>query len=355
MGGSLKSSMIAYIAPVTFSLLLGLQMKWRPVAIVFSWGIYLSYLFVFSLPLVLQGDILNYIPWYERITNLNAAIYSSYASKGDLGFTFLMLLGNSYSLTYDQFIFIQAFVKFLLCTTLIVLICWKFSTFTRRRLLVLLPIAFVSIPYFHFYNFNVLRQGFGFYFLFLALVVTGPLPSLFLQLMSLMFHKFGIVYLMILHRKRTANILIFSFVLAISVPYLGSYYFSKVLNYLSDSPGLFDTHKVYYFALSIVIAITVKYTTKMLYLGKFVVVEGLEYLTFLGDVIFYITILTMPIYFLSVDMHYRFFTSFFFLFVIYICILTSCIRSKYYYLGYAFVWSVNIMTINSFSVRALYV
>jgi hypothetical protein len=347
--------MVAYIVPVTFALLLGLQQQWRPVGIVFSWGVYLSYLFVFSLPLVLQGDILNYFPWYKNITNLNAAIYSSYASKGDLGFTLLMLLGNSYSLTYDQFIFLQAFVKFLLCTTLIILISWKFSTFTRRRLLVLLPIAFISIPYFHFYNFNVLRQGFGFYFLFLALVVTRPLSSLVLQIMSLMFHKFGIVYLMILHRKRTANIIIFSIVLVVVILLLGTYYFSKVLNYINDSPGFFGTHKVYYFALSIFIALTVKYTTKMLYLGKIVVVDGLEYLIRLGDIIFFITILTMPIYFLSVDMHYRFFTSFFFLFVIYICILTSCIQSKYYHLGYIFVWSLNMMTINSASVRALYV
>lgn len=355
MGGSLKSDMIAYIIPVTFSLLLGLQQKWRPVGIVISWSIYLSYLLVFSIPLVLQGDIINYLPWYKNIININAALYSSYASKGDLGFTLLMLLGNSYSLTYDQFIFMQAFVKFLLCTTLIILISWRFSTFTRGRLLVLLPIAFISIPYFHFYNFNVLRQGFGFYFLFLALVITGPLRSLVLQIMSLMFHKFGIIYLVILHRKRTAYIITLSTVLVVVISYLGSYYFSKILNYINDSPGFFGTHKVYYFALSIIIALIVKYTTKMLHLGKFVVADGLDYLISLGDIVFFITLLTLPIYFLSVDMHYRFFTSFFFLFIIYICLLTSCIRSKYYWLGYIFVWFLNIMAINSSSVRALYI
>ena len=191
-------------------------------------------------------------------------------------------------------------------------------------------------PNFHFFMGNILRHGFGAFFLLIALAKLHKNKTLsyFSFILGFFSHKSTaiaiIAFLPKMTVRNTLAIGIFASLALLSFFYLP--WFIKIFSYINQGFYAGASHKYVYFLAHFFMLFT------LIYFRSWFVGYGLEYGSHIGylyssyRVMVFMSVVSLTLAFLSINMHYRFFGHFLFLFLISLGIRVSLTKKMDYFI-----------------------
>lgn len=295
-----------------------------------------AYPFLFYMLDGYQGDLVHYETWYNNIKDFQSLMNSSYLWKGDFVFFGMIILFNYLGLEYIDFIVGQAFSKILLLIVFLYIVTSDLSEKIRLRMFSLTLMFILMTPNFHFFMGNILRHGFGAFFLLIALALLHKNKTLsyFSFILGFFSHKSTaiaiIAFLPKMTVRNTLAIGIFASLALLSFFYLP--WFIKIFSYINQGFYAGASHKYVYFLAHFFMLFT------LIYFRSWFVGYGLEYGSHIGylyssyRVMVFMSVVSLTLAFLSINMHYRFFGHFLFLFLISLGIRVSLTKKMDYFI-----------------------
>lgn len=290
-------------------------------------GSYSSFLVLVIYPLLflglegLQGDIVHYEIWYNNLSTPSQLFNSVYFWKGDFIFFGIIIFSNFLDFSYTQFIVVQAFLKSAIIFSTLYFSSTRLPVALKSRIYILGTLFIFAEPYFHFFMGNVLRQGFGVFLLilFLAIFSRGsPKLSFLVFLASFFSHKSSVVGLSVLFKKFNVKsiILIAISFAGIVLIFLNTSWFSKVESYTNQGLGFSGSSgSKRTYALLHVAALVFLMKNSSFFRGVNIEFEPQKkLLNYLYITLVAISFLSLALAPLSINLHYRFFGEFIFLF-----------------------------------------
>jgi hypothetical protein len=295
-----------------------------------------AYPFLFYMLDGYQGDIVHYERWYNNIKDFQSLMVSTYLWKGDFVFFGVIILFNSLGLEYIDFIVGQAFFKMLLLIIFLYVVTSDLSEKIRLRVFSLASIFILMSPNFHFFMGNVLRHGFGAFFLLisLALLHKHKVLSYLSFILGFFSHKSTVVGMVIFLQKMTVKntltIGIFASLMLLSFFY--SPWFNKIFSYINQGFYAGVSHKYVYLLAHFLMLFTLIYFRRWFVGYGLACGSHISYLYSSYRVMVFMSVVSLSLAFLTINLHYRFFGHFFFLFMISLGIRVALTKKMDYFI-----------------------
>jgi len=294
-----------------------------------------AYPFLFYMLDGYQGDIAHYERWYNNIKDFQSLMVSTYLWKGDFVFFGTIVLFNYLGLEYIDFIVGQAFIKIQLLIIFLYVVTSDLSEKVRLRMFSLTLIFILMSPNFHFFMGNILRHGFGAFFMLisLALLHKNKTLSYLSFILGFFSHKSTVIaitaFLPKITVKSALTIGFFGSLALLSFFYLS--WFDKIFSYINQGFYAGAPHKYVYLLAHFFMLFP------LLYFRSWFVGYGLEYGSHIGylyssyKVMVFMSVVSLSLGFLTINLHYRFFGHFFFLFMISLGIRVAMTKKMDYF------------------------
>ena len=191
-------------------------------------------------------------------------------------------------------------------------------------------------PNFHFFMGNILRHGFGAFFLLisLALLHKNKILSYLSFILGFFSHKSTVIaiiaFLPKITVRNTLTIGIFASLMLLSFFY--SPWFNKIFSYINQGFDGGASHKYVYLLAHFLMLFT------LIYFRRWFVGYGLACGSHIGylyssyRVMVFMSVVSLSLAFLTINLHYRFFGHFFFLFMISLGIRVALTKKVDYFI-----------------------
>jgi hypothetical protein len=273
-----------------------------------------------------QGDIVHYEKYFDKTKKIEDVFFGPGAWKGDFGFGVIILFSKLFSENYIFFIWLQSIIQILMWSLGAIFISKCFPHALRSRILTFVILAVVSTPYFHFFLGNTLRQGLATasVFLFLSLFSYSLNRWSYLTfLISVFFHKYVLVYLLVAFKKLTLRNLLLAilFTILLIMLYTQTSVLRKIDSYIALGGNAGPSSRRVYLFIHIFCIILIVLTSR--YVKRLApTISSKKALIIIYYMIICISLVSIAFSPIAILLHYRMFASFALFFMIYIALAT---------------------------------